>query len=52
MIEAGFQVLCASGIADEYLEDVDRLLVADIYLAMVSVTPGLPSGIKQRQKVP
>jgi hypothetical protein len=35
MIEAGFQVLCRSGITDECLDGADRLLVADIYRAMV-----------------
>jgi hypothetical protein len=33
MIEAGFHVLCNSGIADEYLE-ADKLLVVEIYRAM------------------
>jgi hypothetical protein len=36
MIEAGFQVLCNSGIADEYL-GADRQLVAEIYLAMAAL---------------
>jgi len=33
MIEAGFQVLASSGIADDYLE-ADKSLVAEIYRAM------------------
>lgn len=33
MIEAGFRVLAASGIADDYLE-ADKLLVAEMYRAM------------------
>lgn len=33
MIEAGFRVLCNSGIADEYLK-ADKILVAEIYEAM------------------
>lgn len=33
MIEAGLGVLRTSGISDDYLE-ADKLLVADIYLAM------------------
>ena len=33
MIDAGFNVLKKSGIADEYL-GADRLLVAEIFLAM------------------
>jgi hypothetical protein len=36
MIEAGFEVLRNSGIADECLE-ADRLIVAEIYRAMVAV---------------
>jgi hypothetical protein len=35
MIDAGFEVLKVSGIADEYLE-ADRLLVVEIFQAMVS----------------
>ena len=38
MIEAGFQVLYNSGIADEYL-GADRLLVAEIYRAMLCLRP-------------
>jgi hypothetical protein len=34
MIEAGFRVLCNSGIADEYSR-ADRTLVAQIFLAML-----------------
>jgi hypothetical protein len=33
MIDAGYEVLKASGIADEYLE-ADKLLVAEIFQAM------------------
>lgn len=33
MVQAGFQVLARSGIADDFLE-ADKLLVADIYRAM------------------
>jgi hypothetical protein len=33
MVEAGFKVLCDSGIADEYLE-ADKWLVAEIFRAM------------------
>ena len=45
MIEAGFQVLRGSGIADEYLE-ADSLMTADIYRAMrKACLPG------QRQKL-
>jgi hypothetical protein len=36
MEEAGFRVLSASGIADDYLE-ADKLLVAEIYRAMHSL---------------
>ena len=35
MVEAGFEVLKASGIVDEYLE-ADKLLVVEIFRAMVS----------------
>ena len=35
MIEAGFKVLSASGIADDYLE-ADKLWVADIFRAMIA----------------
>ncbi len=35
MIEAGFEVLRNSGIADEYLK-VDRLLVEQIFRAMLA----------------
>ncbi len=38
MVEAGFRVLSASYIADEYL-GADRLLVAEIYLAMLKAAP-------------
>ncbi len=38
MIEAGFQVLCNSGIADEYLK-VDKCMVAEIYQAMSALGP-------------
>ena len=38
MIEAGFQVLCSSGIADEYL-GADKLLVAEIFQAMARLAP-------------
>lgn len=36
MIEAGFKVLAASGIADDYLE-ADKSLVAEIFEAMTLV---------------
>lgn len=36
MIEAGFAVLKASGIADDYL-GADKLLVVEIYLAMQKI---------------
>jgi hypothetical protein len=36
MIEAGFKVLAASGVADDYL-GADRLMVAEIYRAMFSL---------------
>ena len=39
MVEAGFRVLAASGIADDYLE-ADRLLVERIYRAMSALRPG------------
>ena len=38
MIEAGFKVLAASGIADDY-SGADRLLVDDIYRAMYLARP-------------
>jgi len=38
MIDAGFQVLKASGIADDYL-GADRLLVAEIFAAMWDQLP-------------
>ena len=40
MVEAGFQVLCSSGIADECLE-ADKLLVAEIYRAMFRLAVAL-----------
>jgi hypothetical protein len=40
MIEAGFKVLCRSGIADECLQ-ADRLVVAETFLAMAAVGYGL-----------
>ena len=36
MLDAGFSVLSASGIADDYL-GADRLLVGDIFAAMLAV---------------
>ena len=47
MIEAGFRVLSASGIANDYLE-ADRAMVAEIYRAMVRAVqqandPGEPA---------
>jgi len=36
MLESGFRLLVASGIADDYLE-ADKLLLADIYRAMQEV---------------
>lgn len=38
MIEAGFQVLCNSGIADSYLR-ADKTLVSEIFLAMCDASP-------------
>jgi hypothetical protein len=38
MVDAGYRVLEASGITDE-LMDSDRLLVEEIFLAMVSAVP-------------
>jgi hypothetical protein len=38
MVEAGFRVLCNSGIADEYLE-ADKGTVVEIFLAMISAAP-------------
>ena len=38
MIESGFRVLSQSGLADDYLE-ADRLMVADIFRAMVRAAP-------------
>ena len=38
MVEAGFQVLCSSGIADEYPER-DKLLIVEIFRAMASASP-------------
>lgn len=38
MVDAGFEVLKLSGIADEYL-GADKLLVAEIYLAMLRRQP-------------
>lgn len=35
MVEAGFCVLCSSGIADDYL-GADREVVVDIYRAMIA----------------
>ena len=40
MEDAGFRVLEASGIADEYLE-ADKLLLVEIYRAMFASAPGL-----------
>lgn len=37
MVEAGFKVLSASGIADDYLE-ADKLLVGEIFEAMSLVS--------------
>ena len=39
MEEAGFAVLCSSGIADEYLE-ADKVVIAEIYRAMVRLSGG------------
>jgi hypothetical protein len=41
MIEAGFEVLAHSGIADDY-SGADKLLVADIYRAMQNAASSLP----------
>lgn len=38
MIEAGFRVLCSSGIADNYLK-ADKVLVAEIFEAMARCAP-------------
>lgn len=45
MEAAGFEVLCNSGIADEYL-GADKLLVVEIYRAMHARSP-LASGLTQ-----
>ena len=42
MVQAGFEVLARSGLADDYLE-ADKLLVADIYRAMQRVAVSSPS---------
>ena len=42
MIEAGYRVLCNSGIADEYL-GADRLLVSEIFVAMYRAMPASAS---------
>lgn len=39
MIEAGFKVLCNSGLADDYLA-ADKHTVADIFRAMLSLRRG------------
>lgn len=39
MIEAGYRVLCASGVAEEPLPS-DRLVVEEMYRAMASVARG------------
>jgi hypothetical protein len=36
MVEAGFEVLCNSGIADDYLK-ADKLVVVEIFEAMMRV---------------
>lgn len=41
MIEAGFKVLSASGLADDYLE-ADKQLVADIFRAMFDLAQKSP----------
>jgi hypothetical protein len=38
MIEAGYRILLASGLADDPLE-ADRLVVVEIYRAMASLRP-------------
>jgi len=38
MIRAGFEALCKSGIADDYLE-ADKLLVVEIFEAMNLASP-------------
>ena len=38
MIEAGFKVLAASGIADDFL-GADRLMVAEIFRSMWPLSP-------------
>ena len=38
MIEAGYRVLCNSGIADVYLK-VDKILVVEIFDAMFALLP-------------
>ena len=47
MINAGFEVLSRSGIADEYLE-ADKLLLVEIYQAM---TEALRSGLSNKDKI-
>ena len=43
MIDAGFKILSASGIADDY-SGADRLLVAEIFSAMWRARPIHPHG--------
>ena len=41
MEEAGFEILCDSGISDGY-QQADKLLLAEIYRAMFDVSPLSP----------
>ncbi len=45
MIEAGYQALRKSGIADVYLR-ADKILVAEIFEAMFALLPALPTDRK------
>lgn len=47
MIEAGFRILSASGIADEYLE-ADKLVVGEIFRAMFGALA--PSSCRPEQR--
>jgi|HubBroStandDraft_6_1064221.scaffolds.fasta_scaffold3089904_1 hypothetical protein len=42
MVEAGYAILCSSGIKDEFLE-ADKLWIAEIYRTMYSLRPEVPS---------
>ena len=49
MLEAGFRVLSASGLADEYLE-ADKLVLSEIFQAMWSALASSPGHLVRQEK--